>query len=156
MTTWTDVSPSATSYTNTEVSPGATTYKELLRGNLYTGFTGNLYAGSLTVPFHGEADFYAGYTGVSPDSVDWADRSPDVTTYKTPVRGAFYAGNRNLYAGDLTYYAGYMSQNIWSGVSSDIASWTDESPDSISWTPKSPDATSWTERSPDSTGWTDV
>lgn len=88
MTDWTDITPDSTSYTDISTTP--TAHKEILKGQLYAGFKGDLYAGSLTIPISSEPTFYAGYIGtvvgaaVWTDisaSTTWSDISPDTTSW---------------------------------------------------------------------------
>jgi len=88
MTTWTDVSPDTATYT--DVDPDATAYKRGLLGQLYAGFTGHLYAGSLTLPVNTtETAFYSGYIGTAAGvtwtdvsaTTTWTDVSPDSTSW---------------------------------------------------------------------------
>jgi len=73
MTTWTDTTPDTATYT--DVSPDTTVYKRGLIGQLYAGFTGHLYSGSLTIPVNTtEIDFYSGYIGTAA-GVTWTDIS---------------------------------------------------------------------------------
>lgn len=85
-TSWTDISPSATTWA--DVSADTAHYKTDKLGRLYAGFKGGLVAGALTIA--GVA-FYAGYigtehgatsyTGISPSTTSWDDVTPTTTDW---------------------------------------------------------------------------
>lgn len=88
MTDWIDTTPDTATYT--DVDPDATAYKRGLKGQLYAGFRGHLYAGSLTIPINSvETDFYSGYIGTAAGvtwtdvtaTATWTDVSPDTASW---------------------------------------------------------------------------